>query len=95
MKKCFLCGEESKIIDFSEPNFRNCFLKIQFRKKRGFKYGDIHLTKNTLDDLGYHRICYQKVTVLEKKYNEQYLSFVKNFEVSKNFRNINIKEVKL
>lgn len=83
MKKCFLCGEKSKTIDFNEQSFQNCYLKIQFRQKNGFMYGNVHFTKKSLDDSGYHTQCYQKVTVLKSKFKEQYMKFVENFEVSK------------
>lgn len=46
-------------------------------------YGDVRLTKKSLDDFGYHTQWYLKVTVLKNKVNEQYLQFLVNFEVSK------------
>lgn len=85
MKKCFLCGEKSKTIDFDEQSFKNCYLKILFRKESGFKYGNVPLTKESSGDLGYHRVCYQKVTVIKEKYTGQYLKLAKDFEVSKKF----------
>lgn len=81
-KKCFLCGSTDSIIDFSKDSFKNCVLKLAFRKEKNFKYNNITLTPEALDFVGYHSACYSKVTVIKSKYNEEYTNFVKNHEVS-------------
>lgn len=72
VKKCFLCGTKESVIDFEDEIFKNCLLKLAFRKERGFKYGNIQLSKDSLDFIGYHSVCYSKVTVLKNKYKEDF-----------------------
>lgn len=81
-KKCFLCGSRESVIEFNENSFKNCVLKLAFRKEKNFKYNDVILTSELLDFVGYHSACYSKVSVLKSKYSEEYSNFVKNHEVS-------------
>ncbi|XP_022830180.1 uncharacterized protein LOC111359002 isoform X2 [Spodoptera litura] len=74
-KKCFLCGSDGEIIDFNDETFKNCVLKLAFRKKKHFKYNFVELPSASLQFVGYHTTCYKKVTVLNKKYNEEFLNF--------------------
>ncbi|XP_044590474.1 uncharacterized protein LOC123269040 [Cotesia glomerata] len=80
-KKCFLCSSRESVIDFNENSFKNCVLKLAFRKEKNFKYNDVTLTSESLDFVGYHSACYSKVSVLKSKYSEEYSNFVKNHEI--------------
>lgn len=82
MKKCFLCGSEDSVIDFTNESFKNCYMKILFRRKKKFMYGDIKLCWDLSDNIGYHSTCYKKVTVLKKRYNDDFISFSKQGDVS-------------
>lgn len=81
-KKCFLCDSDDGIIDFDDETFENCALKLAFRKKKNFKYSFIQLPSASLQFVGYHTTCYKKVTVLNKKYNEEFLKFIAEYTVS-------------
>lgn len=82
MKKCFLCGLEDSIIDFNNESFKNCFLKLLFRREKNFVHGEVRLCLDSIDNVGYHSTCYKKVTVLSKKYNDEYTQFCKKRVVS-------------
>lgn len=81
-KKCFLCGSDDLLSDFTDESLKNCLLKLAFRKKKKFKYHDVELTEAALDFVGYHTTCYKKITVLSNKYNEQFEIFVNEYSVS-------------
>ncbi|KAJ8706991.1 hypothetical protein PYW08_011127 [Mythimna loreyi] len=81
-KKCFLCDSDDEIIDFNDETFKNCILKLAFRKKKNFKYNFVELSSASLQFVGYHTTCYKKVTVLNKKYNEEFLQFSAEYAVS-------------
>ncbi|XP_077276997.1 uncharacterized protein LOC143905452 [Temnothorax americanus] len=85
MKKCFLCGleksSEKSIIDFNNESFKNCYLKLLFRSKKKFVHGEVRLCLESIDNVGYHSTCYKKVTVLSKKYNDEYAQFCKEQNV--------------
>lgn len=81
-KKCFLCGLDDSLSDFTEETFKNCSLKLAFRKEKKFKYHEVELTKAMLDNVGYHTTCYKKVTVLGSKYNEEFGIFRTEYSVS-------------
>ncbi|KAK0173987.1 hypothetical protein PV328_007112 [Microctonus aethiopoides] len=74
-KKCFLCNSGDSLIDFTDETFRNCSLKLAFRRKKNFKYNEVELNEASLDFVGYHTKCYKKVTVLGNKYNEEFTMF--------------------
>ena len=52
--KCFLCNSDDSVIDFNDETFKNCSLKLAFRKINNFKYNDVELTNASLDFVGYH-----------------------------------------
>lgn len=81
-KKCFLCGLGESVIDFNDETFENCSLKLGFRNIKNFKYKDIDLTKASLDFVGYHTMCYKKVTGLSNKYHEEFKKFATKNTVS-------------
>lgn len=85
-KKCFLCGSDNSLSDFTDETFQNCSLKLAFRKKKNFKYHEVELTKAVLDFVGYHTTCYKKVTVLGNKYNEEFKIFCTEYSVSTLYR---------
>lgn len=60
VKKCFLCDLYESLIDFTDETFKNCCLKLVFRKKKKFKYSEVRLTKASLDVVRYHATCYKK-----------------------------------
>ncbi|CAG9792717.1 unnamed protein product [Diatraea saccharalis] len=74
-KKCFLCDSDDGVIDFNDGTFKNCSLKLAFRKIKNFKYNVVELTCASLDFIGYHTTCYKKVTALNIKYNEEFENF--------------------
>ena len=53
-KKCFLCNSDDSVIDINDENFKNCSLKLAFRKIKKFKYNDVEVINASLDFLGYH-----------------------------------------
>ncbi|KAK0071643.1 hypothetical protein PV326_001013, partial [Microctonus aethiopoides] len=63
------------LIDFNDETFRNCSLKLAFRRRKNFKYNEVELNEASLDFVGYHTKCYKKVTVLGNKYNEEFKMF--------------------
>lgn len=77
-KKCFLCNNYFYVNHFDNESFRNCFTKLLYRKKKGFKYHDVELSVES----GYHSSCYKKVTALKKTHIEDFELFMKNNEVS-------------
>lgn len=81
-KKCFLCDSNDDVIDFNDETFKNCLLKLAFRKIKNFKYNVVELTSASLDFIGYHTTCYKKVTALNKKYNEEFENFCAENTVS-------------
>lgn len=58
-------------------------------------HGYVNLTKNIINNSGYHRKCYQKKITLLKKNSEQYLTFIQNFKVSKKLLYVNEKNQKI
>lgn len=82
MKKCFLCSLEDSVNDFDNESFKKCFFKLLFRREKNFAYSEVRLSLNSIDKLGYHSSCYKKVTVLSKKYSEEYTQFFKKHDVS-------------
>ena len=50
----FLYNLDDSVIDFKDETFKNCLLKLAFRKIKNFKYNDIELTNASLDFVGYH-----------------------------------------
>lgn len=72
MKMCFVCGSEDSVIDFDNNSFKKCFLKLLFRREKFFAYNEAKLCLDSIDNFGYHSSCYKKVTVISKKYNEEY-----------------------
>ncbi|KAF9413714.1 hypothetical protein HW555_008160, partial [Spodoptera exigua] len=83
-KKCFLCDSDGDVIDFNDETFKNCVLKLAFRKKKNFKYSVVELTGASLEFLGYHSMCYKKVTVLNKKYNDEFDHFCAEYTENTN-----------
>lgn len=82
MKKCFLCGLEKSTIDFNNESFQNCYFKLLFRREKNFAHGEVRLSLDSMNNVGYHNTCYKKVTVLSKKYKDDYTQFCKNHDVS-------------
>ena len=76
---------EDSVQDFNDETFQKCILKLKFRQKYSFKYNDVRLTKELMDSLGYHLLCYKKITALSKQYNEDFINFYKKYEVSITF----------
>lgn len=79
-KKCFLCDLSDSVMDFNDETFKNCSLKLAFRKLKNFKYNDVELTNASF--LGYHTTCYKKVTALNNKYIEEFNNFATENAVS-------------
>ena len=42
------------VIDFNHETFKNCLLKLAFRKIKYFKYNDVELNNASLDFVGYY-----------------------------------------
>ena len=53
-EKCFLCNSLNSVIDFNDTTFKNCSLKLAFRKIKNVKYNDVELHNASLDFVGYH-----------------------------------------
>lgn len=51
-KKCFLCNSDDGVIDFNDETFKNCSLKLAFRKIKNFKYNVVELTSASLQFVG-------------------------------------------
>ena len=49
-----ICDLEDSVIDFNDETFKNCSLKLAFRKIKNFKYNDVELANASLDFVGYH-----------------------------------------
>lgn len=81
-KKCFLCDSDDEVINFNDETFKNCVLKLAFRRKKSFKYNVVEIPSASLELVGYHTTCYKKVTVLNKKYNEEFDNFCAEYTVS-------------
>ena len=43
-EKGFLCNSDDSVIDFNDQTFKNCSLKLAFRKIMNFEYNDVELT---------------------------------------------------
>lgn len=82
VNKCFLCDSDNNLTDFNDETFKNCLLKLAFRKKKNFKYNNVELTKASLDVVGYHSACYKKVTVLKNILHEEFKIFCEGKTVS-------------
>lgn len=67
MKSCFLCGKTENVKTFSSDILNKCITMIKYRKTKGFKYADIQLSIDSMDDIGYHLDCYKKITSLKAR----------------------------
>ena len=43
-EKCFLSDSDDSVIEINDETFKNCSLKLAFRKIKNFKYKDVELT---------------------------------------------------
>ena len=54
VKKSFLCNMDDSVIELNDETFKNCSLKLAFRKMKNFEYNDVELTNASLDYVAYH-----------------------------------------
>lgn len=79
---CFLCGNSTNVLKFTDDKLKQCHQILKYRVIKQFKYSDIIVPQDADSNVGYHSACLKKFIILKAQYRQELNEMFGNIHVS-------------